>query len=201
MFWTFSFQGVTSLNFFARDYVNAPFNYTLFQSANPLYILLFAPLLALLWPWLSRRGRDPSTPRKFGIGILLVALSYGLVAAGIHFGTAADGKVGWWVLAGCYLLQTIGELALSPIGFGLVGLLAAKEETSFAMGGWFFGSALAYQLAGRIATLTTGSGTSAYSGIADYEHVYLWMFAAGTVVSLGYLLGAPQVRKLMHGVH
>jgi POT family proton-dependent oligopeptide transporter len=201
MFWTFSFQGVTSLNFFARDYVNAPFNYTLFQSANPLYILLFAPLMALLWPWLSRRGRDPSTPRKFGIGILLVALSYGLVAGGIHFATVADGKVGWWVLAGCYLLQTIGELALSPIGYGLVGLLAAKEETSFAMGGWFFGSALAYQLAGWIATLTTGSGTSAYAGIADYEHVYLWMFGVGTAVSLGYLLGAPRVGKLMHGVH
>ncbi|MHB1542418.1 MAG: peptide MFS transporter [Steroidobacteraceae bacterium] len=201
MFWTFSFQGVTSLNFFARDYVNAPFNYTLFQSANPLYILLFAPLMALLWPWLSRRGQDPSTPRKFGIGILLVALSYGLVAAGIHFATGAGGKVGWWVLAGCYLLQTIGELALSPIGYGLVGLLAAKEEASFAMGGWFFGSALAYQLAGWIATLTTGSGTGAYAGIADYEHVYLWMFGVGTVVSFVYLLGAPRIGKLMHGVH
>jgi POT family proton-dependent oligopeptide transporter len=201
MFWTFSFQGVTSLNFFARDYVNAPFNYTLFQAANPLYILLLAPLMAVLWPWLSRRGRDPSTARKFGIGILFVALSYGLIAAGIRFGTATDGKVSWGVLAGCYFLQTIGELALSPIGYGLVGLLAAKEETSFAMGGWFFGSALAYQFAGWIATLTAGAGVGAYGGIADYEHVYLWMFALGSVVSLIYLLGAPQVRKLMHGVH
>ncbi len=201
VFWTFSFQGVTSLNFFAKDYVNAPFNYTLFQSANPLYILIFAPLMALIWPWLGKRGKDPSTPRKFGIGLVLVALSYGVMVAGIRFGTAADGKIGWGVLAGCYLAQTIGELALNPIGYGLVGLLAAPEEASFAMGGWFFGVALAYQLAGWIATLTTGSSGGAQSGIAGYEHVYLRMFVVGIGASLVYLLGAPQIRKLMHGVH
>src|SRR5581483_2313642 len=67
LFWTLSYQGVTSLNFFARDYVDAPFDYTLFQSANPLYILILAVPLAMFWPWLGRRGKDPSTPRKFGI--------------------------------------------------------------------------------------------------------------------------------------
>ena len=201
VFWTFSYQSVTSLNFFARDYVNAPFNYTLFQAANPLYILIFAPLMAVLWPWLGKRGRDPSTPRKFGIGLLLVALSYGIMVAGIRYGMAADGKIGWGVLAACYLAATIGELALSPIGYGLVGLLAAPEEASFAMGGWFFGVALAYQIAGWIATLTTGSADAAHPGIADYEHVYLRMFVFGIAASLVYLLAAPQIRKLMHGVH
>jgi proton-dependent oligopeptide transporter, POT family len=205
LFWAFSLQGVTSLNFFARDYVNAPFDYTLFQSANPLYILIFAVPLALLWPWLNRRGKDPSTPRKFGIGLLLVALSYGLMAAGIRFATGADGKVGWELLAGCYLLQTLGELALSPIGYSLVGLLAASDEASLAMGGWFFGVALAYQLAGWIATLTTGAAgaagaAGAQSAIAAYEHVYGRLFVIGIVVSLVYLLAAPRVARLMHGV-
>ena len=201
VFWTFSFQGVTSLNFFARDYVDAPFNYTLFQAANPLYILLFAPLMALLWPWLGKRGQDPSTPRKFGIGLLLIALSYGLMAAGIRYGLRADGRVGWEVLAACYLAQTIGELALSPIGYGLVGLLAAPDETSLAMGGWFFGYALAYQIAGWIATLTTGSAGGAESGIAGYAHVYQGLCVFGIAASLLYLLGAPWIRRLMHGVH
>ncbi len=201
LFWAFSFQGVTSLNFFARDHVNAPFDYTLFQSANPLCILVFAPLLALLWPWLDRRGKDPSTPRKFGIGVLLVALSYALVAVAIRYGAGADGKVDWLVLAGCYLLQTLGELALSPIGYSLVGLLAAPEEASLAMGGWFFGYALAYQLAGWIATLTIGSADGAPAGIAGYAHVYGELFVIGAVVSLVYLLAAPGVRRLMHGVH
>lgn len=198
LFWTLSFQGVTSLNFFARDYVDAPFDYTLFQSANPLYILLFAPLLAILWPWLGRRGRDPSTPRKFGIGLVLVALSYGLIAWAIRHAMASDGKVGWGALAGCYWLQTIGELAINPIGYSLVGLLAAPEDTSFAMGGWFFGFALAYQLAGWIATLTT---SSVQIGIAAYAHVYERLFVAGIAVSVLYLFAAPKVQKLMHGVH
>lgn len=197
LFWTLSFQGVTSLNFFARDYVRAPFDYTLFQSANPLYILTFAPLLAILWPWLGRRGKDPSTPRKFGIGLLLVALSYGLTAWAIRYAVGPDGKVGWEVLAGCYWLQTLGELALNPIGYSLIGLLAAPEDTSFAMGGWYFGFALAYQLAGWIATLTTAS---AHSGIDGYLRVYERLFVAGMVVSGIYLLAAPKVRELMHGV-
>lgn len=202
LFWALSFQGVTSLNFFARDYVSAPFDYTLFQSANPLYILIFAPLLALLWPWLARHGRDPSTPSKFGIGLLLVALSYGLTALGIRYGVRTGGKVAWYVLAGCYLLQTLGELALSPIGYSLVGLLAAPEEASLAMGGWFFGMALAYQSAGWIATRTIdASGTGAAPGLVDYAQVYGQLFVIGLAVSLIYLLGARWVRKLMHGVH
>ncbi len=198
LFWTLSFQGVTSLNFFARDYVNAPFDYTLFQSANPLYILIFAPLLAMLWPWLGRRGRDPSTPRKFGIGLVLVALSYGLTAWAIRHAVAPDGKVGWGVLAGCYWLQTMGELAINPIGYSLIGLLAAPQDASLAMGGWYFGFALAYQLAGWIATFTTAS---AQTGIAAYAQVYERLFVAGIVVSVLYLIAAPKVRKLMHGVH
>ena len=198
LFWALSFQGVTSLNFFARDYVNSPFDYTLFQSANPLFILIFAPLLAILWPWLGRRGRDPSTPRKFGIGLVLVALSYGLTAWASRYATAADGRVGWGVLAGCYWLQTMGELAINPIGYSLVGLLAAPEEASLAMGGWFFGIALAYQLAGWIATMTT---SSAQSGILAYAQVYERLFLVGIGVSILYLLAAPKVQKLMHGVH
>ncbi len=200
-FWALSLQGVTSLNFFARDHVDAPFHYTLFQAANPLYILVFAPFAALLWPWLDRRGRDPSTARKFGIGLLLVALSYGTTAWAIHHLGGADGKIGWGVLALCYLLQTLGELALSPIGYALVGQLAAPEDASLAMGGWFFGYALAYQLAGWIATQTAaGAGASALSGMADYAHVYGLLFWLGLTVAIVFLLAAPAIRRLMHGV-
>ena len=200
-FWALSLQGVTSLNFFARDHVDAPFHYTLFQAANPLYILIFAPFAALLWPWLDRRKRDPSTARKFGIGLLLVALSYGTTAWAIHHLGGADGKVGWGVLALCYLLQTLGELALSPIGYALVGQLAAPEDASLAMGGWFFGYALAYQLAGWIATQTTvGAGANALSGMADYAHVYGLLFWLGLAVAIVFLLAAPAIRRLMHGV-
>jgi POT family proton-dependent oligopeptide transporter len=203
MFWALSFQGVTSLNFLARDYVDAPWDFSWFQSANPLFILVLAPLLAMLWPWLERRGRDPSTSRKFGIGLLLVALSYGLLLLAIRHLQGADGHLAWWTLALCYLLQTLGELALSPIGYALVGQLAAPDESSLAMGGWFFGYALAYQLAGWIATLTipTPAAGSAMTGLADYARVYGQLFGWGTAVALVFLLAAPWIRRLMHGLH
>ncbi len=199
VFWAFSLQGVTSLNFLARDYVNAPFDYTLFQSANPLFILIFAPLMAILWPWLDRRGRDPSTPRKFGIGLLLVALSYGVLVLAIRYLQGAHGRISWWPLALCYLLATLGELALSPIGYSLVGQLAAQEDASLAMGGWFFGVALAYQLAGWIAT-QTASGAGALGGLGDYAHVYGLLFWLGLAVAAVFLVAAPWIRRLMHGV-
>ena len=195
-FWALSLQGATSLNFFARDYVNAPFDFSLFQSFNPLYILLFAPVMTVLWPWLDRQGRNPSTPRKFGIGLLLVALSYGVVAYAIHHLTGADGRVSWLVLALCYLLQTIGELALSPIGYAMVTRLAAPDESSLAMGGWFFGIAMAYQLSGQIAAMTT---TGSAAGIAGYAHIYGLLFMWGLVASALYLLAAPLITRLMHG--
>ena len=194
VFWALSFQGATSLNFFARDHVDAPFDFSVFQSFNPLFILVLAPAMAALWPFLSRRGCDPSTPRKFGIGLSLVALSYGVFPYAIHH--AAGGRVSWLVLAFCYLLQTVGELALSPIGYAMVTRLAAPEEASLAMGGWFFGIAMAYQLSGEIAAMTT---TGAAAGIAGYAHVYgllcLWGLAAAAV----FLVGAPLISRLMHG--
>lgn len=196
VFWALSLQGVTSLNFLARDHVAAPFHYTLFQSANPLFILIFAPILAVLWPWLARHGKDPSTPRKFGIGLLLVALSYGVLVWGID--AAGPGRIGWWVLAACYLLQTLGELALSPIGYALVGQLAAPEDASLAMGGWFFGVALSYQLAGWIAAQTAGSGSLV--GMADYVHVYRLLLVVGVTVAAVFLVAAPAIKRLMHGV-
>ncbi|HET8941662.1 MAG TPA: peptide MFS transporter [Rudaea sp.] len=196
LFWALSFQGATSLNFFARDYVSAPFDFTLFQSANPLYILIFAPVLALLWPWLDRRKFNPSTPRKFGIGLLLVALSYGVMVYAAHHFIAANGRMPWWPLALCYLLQTLGELTLSPIGYAMVTRLAAPDEASLAMGGWFFSYAMAYALSGQIAAMTT---TGAVSGVSGYSHVYeslLWM---GLAVGVLYLLAAPLITRLMHG--
>jgi len=201
VFWAFSLQGVTSLNFLARDHVSVPFDYTLFQSANPLFILIFAPLMAWLWPWLDRKGHDPSTPRKFGIGLLLVALGYGVLVLAIHYLQGPQGHITWWPLALCYLLATLGELALSPIGYSLVGQLAAPEESSLAMGGWFFGVALAYQLAGWIAAQTTpGSGASALPTIGGYAHVYDLLFWWGLAVAAVFLIAAPWIRRLMHGV-
>ncbi len=203
LFWAMSLLSASALNFFARDYV-APmwrghllglsWNYLLFQSVNPLYILIFAPFMAVLWPWLDQRGINPSTPRKFGIGLLLVALGYGVLVYAVQRLQLPDGKVAAWTLLLCYLGSTIGELALSPIGYGVIGKLAAHDEASLAMGGWFFGVSVSYDLSGQIAALTTTGGIQAYA------HVFEWLLYGGLGIALIYLLAAPWIVKLMHGV-
>jgi POT family proton-dependent oligopeptide transporter len=193
-FWAWSLQSATSLNFFARDHVDAPFDFTLFQAANPLFILILAPLLAILWPWLERRGINPSTPRKFGIGLALVALGYGVVMYAAQHLLQADGRIPWWPLALCYLLATLGELSLSPIGYSMVARLAAPEEASLAMGGWFFGVGVSYDLSGQIAALTT---TGVDTGIAGYAHVFSLLLWSGLAIAVVYLVAAPWITTLM----
>ena len=204
LFWAMSLLSASALNFFARDHV-APlwqgtllglkWNFELFQSVNPLYILIFAPLMAVLWPWLDRRGINPSTPRKFGIGLLLVALGYGVLLYAVDYLQLPGGQVAAWTLLACYLGSTLGELALSPIGYGLVGKLAAHDEAALAMGGWFFGVSVSYSLAGQIAAFTTGGG------IAAYAQVFEWLLIGGVGIALVYLIAAPWIVRLMHGVH
>lgn len=211
LFWAMSLLSASALNFFARDYVGSIWpaftlhvfgsalhvpasNYLVFQSVNPLYILVFAPVMAMLWPWLDRHKANPSTPRKFGIGLLLVALGYGALLYAVEFMQLPGGKVAAWTLLVCYLGSTLGELALSPIGYGLVGKLAAPDEASLAMGGWFAGVAVSYVMAGQIAAFTTSGGIEAYA------RVFEWLLIGGVAVALVYLLAAPAIVKLMHGV-
>ena len=203
LFWAMSLLSASALNFFARDHVaplwhgqllGLPWSFTLFQSANPLYILILAPFMALLWPWLDRRGINPSTPRKFGIGLLLVALGYGVLLYAVDYLQLPGGKVAAWALLACYLGSTIGELALSPIGYALVGKLAAADEVSLAMGGWFFGVSVSYDLSGQIAALATRGGIEAYA------RVFEGLLYGGVGVALVYLIAAPWIVRLMHGV-
>jgi POT family proton-dependent oligopeptide transporter len=206
VFWALSLLSASALNFFARDHVAALWNGTLlgigwsylsFQSANPLYILILAPFIAMLWPWLDRRAINPSTPRKFGIGLLLVALGYGVLWWAIAHARLPDGRIAAWPLLLNYLFATVGELALSPIGYALIGKLAAPDETSLAMGGWFFGVGVSYDLSGQIAALTTSHGQT---GIGGYEHVFAMLLIGGVAIALVYLITAPWIVKLMHGV-
>ncbi|MGH8125024.1 MAG: peptide MFS transporter [Rhodanobacteraceae bacterium] len=208
VFWALSLLSASAINFFARDHVaplwhgalpilDLPWSFTLFQSVNSLYILILAVFVAMLWPWLDKHHINPSTPRKFGIGVLLMALGYGVLWFAIARLQMPDGKVAAWTLLLYFLFATIGELALSPIGYALIGKLAAPDETSLAMGGWFFGVGVAYDLSGRIAVMTTAHGNT---GIGGYEHVFAGLLVGGVVIALIYLIAAPWIVKLMHGV-
>jgi POT family proton-dependent oligopeptide transporter len=211
-FWALFEQAGSSMNFFAREHLTPMYGsmetwqaggFGIFQSLNPLYILLFAPVFAALWPWLEKRGVNPSIPRKFALGLIQVALGfYLLVFAVEHFQNAA-GLVPWIFLALCYLLHTTGELCLSPIGLSMVTKLAAEHETGMAMGGWFLSIAMAQYVAGLFAAIASGGGghgVAAGAGLAQYAETYMLLFWIGLGFGVAYLLAAPLVNRLMHGV-
>lgn len=198
LFWGMFEQAGSSLNFFARDHVDAPFDFTAFQSANPVFILLLAPVFAWAWPWLERAGRNPSIPRKFALALLFVAVGFSVLVASIQaLGDPGD-KVAWGILALTYLLNTMGELCLSPIGLSMVSKLAAPKDTGLAMGAWFMCTAIGNYAAGVIAAVASGGG--GVGGIEQYAATYTQIAIGGFVLGAAFLLFAPFINRLMHGV-
>ncbi len=213
-FWALFEQAGSSLNFFAREFSTPMFGsmetwqaggFGIFQSLNPLYILLFAPLFAMMWPKLDKMGINPSIPRKFALGLIQVALGFYVLVFAISNMQNAAGLVPWIFLAFCYLLHTTGELCLSPIGLSMVTKLADEHEVGLAMGGWFLSIAMAQYVAGLIAALASGGTNGAHgvmvaAEISQYQGVYMQLFWIGLIFGIAYLVLAPAINKLMHGV-
>ena len=197
LFWGMFEQAGSSLNFFARDHVDSPFDFTVFQSANPVFILLLAPVFAWAWPRLERTGLNPSIPRKFALALILVALGFTVLVSSIHGLDGPSAKVAWGVLALTYLLNTMGELCLSPIGLSMVSKLAAPQDTGLAMGAWFMCTAIGNYVAGVIAAVATGG---AAVGVEQYAATYTQIAFAGFALGAAFLLLAPFINRLMHGV-
>ncbi|MQA91652.1 MAG: MFS transporter [Gemmatimonas sp.] len=157
LFWSGFEQAGSSLNLFARDLTDRvlagwemPAGFL--QSVNAFFIIIFAPVFAWLWIWLDRRGRDPSSPLKFAVG--LIALGTGFVVMVGASAAAASGQLvspAWLVLT--YFLHTIGELALSPVGLSTVTKLAPKRMAGQMMGVWFLSISLGSVFAGQVAGL------------------------------------------------
>jgi len=211
-FWALFEQAGSSMNFFAREHTTPMFGsmetwqaggFGVFQSANPMFILLFAPLFAALWPKLETKGLNPSIPRKFSFALVQVALGFFLLVFAINNFQNAAGLVPWIFLGLCYMLHTTGELCLSPIGLSMVTKLAAEKETGLAMGGWFLSIAMAQYIAGLFAAIASGGGghgAEAGAGIAQYAETYMLLTWIGLGFGLAYFLAAPLINKLMHGV-
>ena len=198
LFWGMFEQAGSSLNFFAKDHVDAPFDFTLFQLANPLFIILLAPLFAWLWPRLEAKNLNPSIPRKFAIALVLVAIGFTTLVLTIGEAMKGDGRIAWQMLVLAYMFNTMGELCLSPIGLSMVTKLAAPKETGLAMGAWFLCTAIGNYVAGAVASIASGGGAA--SGLAQYAETYSHIAWAGFGFGAAFLLFAPLINRLMHGV-
>jgi len=127
-----------------------------FQSLNPLYIMALAPVVAWLWVWLARRGKNPSTATKFSYGLVLIGMSFGVMMLAMAAASGGTRVSPLW-LAVVYLVQTIGELALSPVGLSVTTKLAPVKYASQMMGVWFLAVTVGDSLAAVLAQLLGNS--------------------------------------------
>jgi POT family proton-dependent oligopeptide transporter len=196
VFWGLFEQAGGSINLFTDRYVDrGGVPASIFQSINPIYIILLGPLFAGLWTWLGRRGWEPSTPAKFGLALVQVGFSFILLVWGANsVGPAVLVPVIFIFLL--YLFQTTGELCLSPVGLSAMNRLAPATMASLIMGAWFYASAGGNFVAGLIGQATGGeTGEMTREGaLAIYSQMGWITIGVGVAV----LLVAPFVKKLMH---
>lgn len=150
-FWVCFEQAGSSLTFFAeyqtnRNFLGFEIPTGYFQSLNPLFIITLAPLVSVFWGFLRGKKKEPTSVEKFVIALLLISISFVLLAFAGHL--ASFSKVSpMWLVAG-YFIMTIAELCLSPIGLSLVSKLAPRKFLSLLMGCWFLTSFVGNLVAG-----------------------------------------------------
>ncbi|HEV2043412.1 MAG TPA: oligopeptide:H+ symporter [Sphingomicrobium sp.] len=196
LFWGLFEQAGGSFNLYTDRYVaigDVPA--ALFQSINPIYIIILAPLFAGLWVTLGKRGLEPSAPAKFGLALAQVGLGFLVFVWGAQsVGPAAMTPVIFVFLL--YLLHTTGELCLSPVGLSAMNRLAPKFMASLIMGAWFYMTAVGNFVAGKIGEATGGEGgeMSKEATLAIYSKIG-WITIG---VAVAVLLVSPLIKKLMH---
>ena len=189
VFWSAFEQAGSSLSLFAERSTNRhigafEFPASWFQSVQPILVIALAPVFA--WLWLALGKREPSSPTKFTLGLLMVGLGFALLVpvAGIA------GVSPWW-LTGTYFIHTLGEMCLSPVGLSSMTKLAPARLGGFVMGMWFFSTAIGNFMAGRMASLYESMTLPTLFGTVA-------LFAVGAAILLAVLI-KPTVR-LMSGV-
>ena len=161
-----------------------------FQSLNPIFVVTLAPLAAMLWKLLNKYGKEPSIPAKMGLGLLLMGIAFILLWISTQNGVD-HGISAWWLVA-AYLLQTMGELAIYPIGLSMVSKLSPARLASFMMGIWLVAISIANILGGYIAALVEDLSVHTIFGTIAF-------FTA--ILGLILLSMCKWLEKRMHGVN
>lgn len=194
MFWMIFDQGGSMLNLFAEDKTDRhigsfEFPASWLQSVDPIGIILFAPVFALLWMKLGKRA--PSLPAKFAIAVFLIGLSF-IVMAGLGYATRDGGLSAWEWLILVYFIQVIGELLLSPTGLSATTQLAPRGMESQVLALWFLATAVGDAVGGQVARLQETLGDAGYFAVLGIAAIVLSLILATQV---------KRIRVLMSGVH
>ena len=209
-FWTLFEQAGSSLTLFAdrntdRDVfglfsLSAPQT----QNFNPIAIVLLAPVMSVLWGWLARRNLEPSIPVKFAIALIGVGLGFLFLVWGSTFADA-NFKVGLWWLAGLYVIHSIAELCISPVGLSMITKLSIARVVGLMMGVWFLSISVAQYFAGVVAQFASvetvgGQVTNLKVSLETYTGTFTTIAEIAIVAGLVLLVLSWPLRKWMHGV-
>jgi proton-dependent oligopeptide transporter, POT family len=201
-FWSAFEQAGASLTYFASENTQRDLGWTVvpasfFQSLNSIFVVTLAPVVA--WVWVKLGKREPSSPYKMAFGLFFLALGYLWIATGVD-GVGAGIKVSMIWLLGMYMMHTLGELCLSPIGLSLFNKLAPIKFASLLMGVWFTANAFANKLAGVFSALYPENGkVTSFAGyqISNlHEFFMFFVFMAGTASLILFFLSS-KLKSLM----
>ncbi len=202
LFWSFFEQGGGSLNFFAVGNVQSHgLNMTsVNNSINALWVVAFSPLVGLLWVWLAKRQLEPNTVVKFGLGFVFLGLGF-MTFYWSKFYADSLGKTPLTFFCLAYLVITLGELCLSPIGLSMITKLSPKRFVGMMMGTWFLASAYGQYGAGIIgASLASNNGSenlNSFQKMELYTGGYQTIGTIALVAGIVLIILSPFILKLM----
>jgi len=174
------------------------------QIFNALFIVILAPIFSVMWNALAKRGVEPSIPIKFSLALMGVGAGFLFLVWGTHF-AGPDFKVGLSWLAGLYLIHSVAELCISPVGLSMITKLSIARIVGLMMGVWFLSISVAQYVAGAVAQVASvetvgGQVTNLKVSLDTYSGVFwtigLWSAGIGLVL----LVISPLLKRWMHGV-
>lgn len=207
LFWAFFEQSGGSLSLFAANNLDSDFlginldPNGVNNAANSLFVIIFAPLLGLVWVWLNTRKAEPNTVVKFGLGFLFLALAF-YTFYFTRFFANLDGMTSLEIFTLAYFIITFGELCLSPIGLSIMTKLSPVKLQGVMMGMWFLASAYGQYVAGILGagmSIANENATKSEKLIAytdGYQQLAIYALIAGIVL----IAISPIIRKLMQEV-
>lgn len=205
LFWGFHELSGSVITLFASRNVDLVFfNASQTNSFNSMFIIILAIPISLLWGYLSKKGLNPRTPYKFGLGLVLAGLSFYIL--GLSEGSANEnGMVPMMYLLAMYFIISIGELFMSPVGLSKITDLSPKNVVAFMMGVWFLSSAYAFQIVGfiseELAIESTDSNVGGFETLGVYTEGFNLIAQYSIGAGIAVLIFGPLMKKLMGNVH
>lgn len=196
IFWGAYEQAGSTLNLFADRYTNSSilgfsFPSSWFASVQAIFVIILAPAFA--WLWMRLKSREPSTPAKFAIGLFFIGMSFVfLLTPAVHLQDSPGIRVSPFWLIGCYFIQELGELSLSPVGLSVFTKLSPVKIVGFMLGVWFLADSVGNKVAGYAAGFISS---------APLPQLFGTVAAVCLGASLIAFLIIKPVRSLMGGVH